>query len=298
MVRPSHFGFNAETALNNAFQQQSSDDPCDIQRRAVEEFDAFVQKLRDLNVKVVQVQDPLDSVIRPDALFPNNVMAFMHGGIVVTFPMFAKSRRLERREEIIQQVLKETDMKISKRLRLEEEEANEKFLEGTGSIVFDHRNRFAYACKSARTNESVLDQFCKELGYQKVIFTAVDQNGLEIYHTNVMMSIGRKFVVICLESIRNLEEKKMLLDYITTSGREIIDISLEQMANFAGNMLEIQNSRNESILVMSETAQKCLEKKQMERLQQFVDYILCVQIPTIEHYGGGSARCMMAEIFS
>lgn len=294
MVRPANFAFNAETAENNAFQSRDGAMSADEMRtRALAEFDGFVELLRGAGVHVVVAEDT-PSPARPDAVFPNNWVTFHQEGLVVTYPMYAASRRIERREDIIE-LVKSAGFPVKRRLNLENSEQDGIYLEGTGSIIFDHRNRLAYACLSPRTSANLLEQLCAELDYRKVVFHSVDSNGQEIYHTNVMMALGETFVVICLDSVRDSKERSMLEELFRSTGKEIVDITLEQMNQFAGNMLQVQNSAGDRILVMSETAHKSLNPEQIDRLRAHTQ-LLAVPIDTIERYGGGSARCMMAEI--
>jgi hypothetical protein len=296
MVRPANFGFNAETAENNAFQSRdqllSGEE---MRRNALVEFDRFVATLRAAGVDVIVAEDSA-SPVKPDAVFPNNWVTFHQEGHIITYPMFAPTRRLERREAIIQKVLDAGFTQSGNREHLEDSEAVAVFLEGTGSIIFDHEHRLAYACLSPRTDEGLLEQLCRLLGYQKVVFHSVDGHGQDIYHTNVMMALGETFVVICLDSVRDAQERAMLEAIFARTGKAIVDISLEQMNTFAGNMLQVQNVKGDRILVMSEQAYKALTADQVATLKTHTQ-LLYSDIKTIETYGGGSARCMMAEIF-
>ncbi|MCC6460489.1 MAG: amidinotransferase [Saprospiraceae bacterium] len=295
MVRPANFGFNEETAANNAFQSRDGRlRPEEIRRKAVEEFDAFVERLRAAGVHVIVAQDSARPV-KPDAVFPNNWATYHQEGFVVTYPMFAPTRRRERRRQVIDTVLKE-GFQSERRINLEFNEKLDRYLEGTGSIIFDHQHRLAYACLSPRTDASLLDELCAVLGYEKVVFQAVDGAGQDIYHTNVMMAMGETFVVVCLDTLRNPAERAMLEQRFNTTGKAIIDITLEQMNAFAGNMLQVRNDRDETILVMSEQAFRALTPAQVSTMERHTR-LLHSPIDTIETYGGGSARCMMAEVF-
>jgi len=296
MVRPAQFGFNAETAENNAFQSKDQQlTAAQIREKAIEEFDEFVAKLRAVGVEVVVAEDTPEPA-KPDAVFPNNWVSFHQEGHIITYPMFAPTRRQERSDTILETVLHAGFQSTGTRWHLEQEEANNHFLEGTGSIIFDHSNRLAYACLSPRTDAELLTKLCDYLGYQAVVFHSVDAAGQAVYHTNVMMAIGESFVVICLESVRQPEEKEMLRNLFTKTNKEVIEISLEQMNSFAGNMLQVRNKKEETFLVMSETAYHSLTQSQLERLRSHTK-LLYSALPTIERYGGGSARCMLAEIF-
>lgn len=296
MVRPANFGFNAETAENNAFQSRDQLLSGEVMRQnALTEFDRFVAKLRDAGVDVI-VADDTAAPVKPDAVFPNNWVTFHQEGHIVTYPMFAPTRRLERSDAIIQKVLDAGFKQSGDREHFESSEAQSVFLEGTGSIIFDHQNRLAYACLSPRTDADLLERLCQFLGYQKVVFHSVDGNGQDIYHTNVMMALGETFVVICMDTIRDPQEHAMLEATFARTGKAIVDISLEQMNTFAGNMLQVQNVKGDRILVMSEQAYHALTPEQVSLLQTHTQ-LLYSDIKTIETYGGGSARCMMAEVF-
>jgi hypothetical protein len=295
MVRPANFAFNEETAANNAFQSRDGKLSADeMRQKAVREFDDFVKKLRDAGVQVIVAEDSA-APAKPDAVFPNNWVTFHQEGFVVTYPMFAPTRRRERRKEVIEEILQK-GFSSKNHIHLEEEESKNRFLEGTGSIIFDHQNRLAYACLSPRTDADLLENLCQKIGYQKVVFHAVDANGQEIYHTNVMMALGETFVVICLDSVRDPAERKMLEEKFRETDKEIVDITLAQMNAFAGNMLQVRNTAGETILVMSEQAYRSLTPLQIKALEKHTR-LLYSPIETIETYGGGSARCMMAEIF-
>jgi len=295
MVRPANFGFNEETAANNAFQSRDGRlSPDAMRQKAVEEFDAFVQRLRDAGVDVLVAQDS-ESPVKPDAVFPNNWATFHQEGLLVTYPMFAPTRRRERNENVLQVALG-AGFRAEKRVHLESNEDTGRFLEGTGSIIFDHQNRLAYACLSPRTDAGLLDELCRILDYEKIVFHAVDATGQDIYHTNVMMAMGETFVVICLDTVRDAQERRMLEQKFRETGKDVVAITLDQMNAFAGNMLQVRNDRDETLLVMSEQAYRSLTPAQIEALERHTK-LLFSPIDTIETYGGGSARCMMAEVF-
>lgn len=295
MVRPARFAFNEETAASNAFQSRDNNLTSEEMRlKAVREFDEFVQKLRDAGVDVIVAEDSA-SPAKPDAVFPNNWVTFHQEGIIVTYPMFAPTRRQERREEVIEEILNR-GFHAERRMRLEGDEAKQRFLEGTGSIIFDHQNRLAYACLSPRTDAGLLEELCQKIGYQKVVFHATDAKGQDIYHTNVMMALGETFVVICLDSVRDAAERRILEEKFRVTNKEIVNISLDQMNAFAGNMLQVRNAAGDTILVMSEQAFRSLTPAQIKTLEGHTR-LLYSPIATIETYGGGSARCMMAEVF-
>jgi len=290
MIRPVDFKFNIQTAGNNKFQQLS--DVENIQELALLEFDGFVELLRNNGVSVTVIDDTLEPET-PDSIFPNNWVSFHENGQIFLYPMFSENRRQERRTDIIESIGKR--FKVNTVTDLSGYESQDIFLEGTGSLVLDREHKIAYACISVRTNETILSDFCAKTGYQAIIFTAMDASGFPIYHTNVMMCVGTKFAVVCLAAIPNPAEQKTLMDSLTKTGKEIIEIDLNQMNHFAGNMLEIQNNTGESLLVMSEQAYLSLSKKQINTLRQYCRVIYAA-LYTIEKNGGGSARCMLAEI--
>lgn len=265
----------------------------EIRQKAIEEFDSLVGNLRDNGINVTVIQDT-DDPVKSDAVFPNNWISFHQDGKIITYPMFSPIRRAERREDIIQRL--EENFQVSERFHMESAEAQNIYLEGTGSMILDRQNKIVYACLSVRTNPSLLDEFCSLAGYKKVAFGSFDQNGQEIYHTNVMMALGETFAVICLDSITDKKEKSFVTETLEATGKEIIEISLEQMNAFAGNMLQVKNAREKTFLVMSATAYNSLSEQQIKRIEQHTN-ILYSAIPVIETYGGGSVRCMMAEVF-
>ncbi len=294
MVRPAHFGFNEQTASSNAFQQQDdSISPEEIKQKAIEEFNGFVELLRAAGVHIIAVEDTTEPV-KTDAVFPNNWVTFHEDGTVITYPMFAPVRRAERREDILE-ILKD-HFCINRRIYLEYSESKNKFLEGTGSMVLDRIHKVVYACVSPRTDIGLLEEFCQFTGYEMLVFTAVDGKGKEIYHTNVMMTLGENFAVICLDAITNAAERTLVEKKLEASQKEVIPITLDQMMAFAGNMLQVRNNGGEPILVMSEQAFQSLRQDQVRCLNQLSN-LLHVPLYTIEKYGGGSARCMMAEVF-
>lgn len=291
MIRPKHFGFNVETADSNSFQQNIELDEAAEKARA--EFDQMVSLLQENNV-VVQVFEDIDDPL-PDVVFPNNWISHIPQGPLIVYPMFAPLRRKEVRADIIAWAAQE--LKISQLIRLDHKVEEEQFLEGTGSIVFDHQQRIAYACESPRTNLDVLTELCQAIDYKPVSFESVDLNGGQIYHTNVMMSVGSKVVLICLESIHNFIEREMVRTAIVKSGKEIIELSYTQMNAFAGNAFEIRNTKGELIYVLSKKSTSALNVEQLSDLKKYY-HILELDIPTIETLGGGSVRCMMAGLFN
>ena len=294
MVRPIHFAFNPETAVNNAFQLQADKDELDqVATKAQEEFDTFVGKLREQGISVFVFEDTADPHT-PDSVFPNNWITFHQDGTLVTYPMYAPTRRKERRDDIVNNI--EGQFQVEKRIHLEEYESSGIYLEGTGSLILDRINKIAYACVSERTNEKILDDYCAQLGYKKILFSALDAKGMDIYHTNVMMCMGDTFVVLCSECVPEGEAKDLLLQTLKDTDKELIDIRLDQVERFAGNMLQVENEEGKTFLVMSEQAFKALDKEQVQQIEKH-STPLYSPLYTIEKLGGGSARCMLAEIF-
>lgn len=291
MIRPVNFGFNEETAESNAFQTKDKNQQA-VQEKALAEFNGFVEILRANGVDVTVVDDN-PQPYTPDSIFPNNWVSFHGDGNIFLYPMQAENRRLERREDIIS--LLEDKFKVHHIVDLSRYEEQNKFLEGTGSMVLDRENKIAYACLSPRTDKDVLDVFCDQSGYTAICFDAVDENGKAIYHTNVLMCVGSKFAVICLDSIANPHERVVISESLTSAGKEIIEISFEQMNQFAGNMLEVKSKEAETLIVMSASAYESLNEGQLFTLKQY-GKLVYADIQTIENNGGGSTRCMMAEV--
>lgn len=284
------FKFNAQTAGNNKFQQASAQN--DVQDQALKEFDDFVTVLRDNGIDVTVINDTLDPET-PDSIFPNNWVSFHENGDIFLYPMFSENRRQERRDDILEQLGKRFN--IERINDLSGYELEEIYLEGTGSMVLDRKNKICYACLSLRTDEQVLNDWCEKAGYQPVSFIANDAEGFPIYHTNVMMCIADKYAVICLDTITNPEEQKKVIQSLENTSKEIITIDLDQMNHFAGNMLQVKNKNGLSLLVMSEQAYLSLSQDQVNRLEQY-NKLVYSPLNTIETNGGGSARCMLAEI--
>lgn len=295
MIRPVNFAFNLQTAESNAFQDTDSQalDVTITQENALREFDVMVSQLRAIGVNVL-VYDDTPKPYTPDSIFPNNWVSFHHSGKVCLYPMQAENRRLERRTDIIEEL--SANYHVEKIIDLTSFEQENKFLEGTGSLVLDRMHRIAYACLSPRTNEEVLTAWEEQMnGYKIVKFRAVDANEKEIYHTNVMMCIGDNFAVVCLQSIADLDERLMVKESLVSTGKNVIEITLEQMNEFAGNMLLVTNQKEHRILVMSTRAYDSLSADQKKLLEEYAD-IAHFDLNIIETCGGGSARCMMAEV--
>lgn len=291
MIRPVRFEFNAQTAVNNAFQTASTE--ADTAQKARREFDAFAKLLMDNGVDVTVVDDTPEPHT-PDSVFPNNWISFETDGTLLLYPMFAENRRAERKEHVIEAITKKFEVK--QKIDLTGWETQSAFLEGTGSMVLDREHKIAYACLSPRTHANVIREFGDRTGYKPVLFTSTDENGDPVYHTNVMMCVADQYVVICLDSIRDALEQKIVEETIVDSGKEIITISMEQMNRFAGNMLQVENRFGEKLLVMSTQAFSSLTSSQTQKLISF-NRIIHSPLDVIETNGGGSARCMMAEVF-
>jgi hypothetical protein len=298
MIRPVAFRMNEQTAVNNYYQKVIDGLlPVTVNAKAQQEFDVFVEKLRGVGVNVIVVDDTLSSDT-PDSIFPNNWISFHESGDVILYPMFAENRRLERREDIVD-TLEEQGFLVTEYMDYTSAEEDNIFLEGTGSLLLDRANQKAYCALSPRADEELFIEFCEDFDYGPIIFEAYQTvNGERklIYHTNVMMCLGETFAVICADAIDDKKERKMVLDNLKADGKEIILITEEQVNNFAGNMLEVRGDKDKRYLVMSKAAHESLTDKQIETLQKHAE-ILSSNLDTIEACGGGSARCMMAEIF-
>ena len=298
MIRPVAFRMNEQTAVNNYYQKVLDGLlPATVNAKAQEEFDAFVKKLRSVGVNVIVVHDTL-APDTPDSIFPNNWISFHENGDVVLYPMFAENRRLERREEILD-ILEDEGFVINEIMDYTEAEMDSIFLEGTGSLLLDRANGKAYCALSPRADEELFIEFCEDFDFAPVIFEAFQTvNGERklIYHTNVMMCLGETFAVLCADAIDDKKERKMVIDSLKNDDKQVILITEDQVNNFAGNMLEVKGADDRRYLVMSAAAHQSLTKKQITELEEHVT-ILSSSLDTIEACGGGSARCMMAEIF-
>ncbi|MBQ9571149.1 MAG: amidinotransferase [Prevotella sp.] len=300
MVRPVRFAYNEETATNNAFQKKDDTQggAQTIEQQAVREFDAYVAMLRDQGVEVQVLQDT-EEPFTPDSIFPNNCFSThidvlpgtsVRQRTLVIYPMYAHNRRDER-GKLLKALMKE---KFDKIVDLSILETEGKFLEGTGSLILDREHHIAYACVSPRTNPVALKIWADEMNYRYVLFDGIDDNRQPIYHTNVMMHVGSRYAIVCLEAIADQSQRQTVIDSLQSTGKEIVNISFEQMRQFAGNMLELRNSEGKKILVMSATAKHSLTSEQLSILEQDA-LIVAPDIHTIETAGGGSARCMIAE---
>ncbi|ATA69970.1 citrulline utilization hydrolase CtlX [Capnocytophaga sputigena] len=297
MVRPVRFRMNEQTVVNNYFQEEMDLKNDEINRQAQQEFDVLVEKLRTVGVKVIVVDDIYEQNT-PDSVFPNNWITFHQNGDVAIYPMFAENRRRERREDILDKVEAE-GFDIENVYDYTDAEKENIFLEGTGAMVLDRVNRKAYCALSPRADEELFIEFCEDFEYTPVIFKAyqqVNNEQLPIYHTNVMMALGVDFAVVCLDTITDKSERKNLLHHLKEDKKEVINITPEQMCQYAGNMLQVQG-KNSTYLVMSDAAYNALTPQQIQTIEKHTQ-ILHSNLETIETCGGGSARCMMAEVFN
>ena len=297
MVRPINFRKNEQTAVNNFFQEDIDIQNTEINKKAQEEFDGFVFKLKSFGVNVVVVSDTEESDT-PDSIFPNNWISFHADGTVGLYPMFAENRRLERRDDILTE-LEKSEFIIENIVDYTSAEDEGLFLEGTGSIILDRVNNKAYCALSDRADENLFIEFCEDFEYTPIVFVAnqtVKGDRAVIYHTNVMMCLAETFAVICLDSIDNKSEKKNVLKHLKEDGKQVIDITEAQMHSFAGNMLQVRGEKNEQFLVMSKAAHESLTQSQLAKINNHCK-IISSSLETIETCGGGSARCMMAEVF-
>ena len=294
MVRPVCFAFNEETAGNNAFQQRDDAAGERLQQQAVDEFDAYVALLRHHGVEVTVIQDT-PQPFTPDSIFPNNCFSThldAHSRTLVLYPMFAPNRR-EEREKLRPFLMQEPFDKV---VDLSTWETKGHYLEGTGSLILDREHHIAYACRSPRTHEEVVGEWARQLGYDYFLFDSTDDHGMPVYHTNVVMHVGSEVAVVCLESIRDARQRSHLLTLLSETGKQVVDITLSQVRAFAGNMLEVSNAHGQQLLVMSATARESLTPAQLAVLTPHL-HIVAPHIHVIETIGGGSARCMIAEIF-
>lgn len=296
MIRPVAFRMNEQTAVNNYFQEDLAEKNANINTLAQAEFDDFVAKLREVGVNVIVEHDDI-LADTPDSIFPNNWVSFHADGTVALYPMFAENRRKERRMEVFRRLESEGFI-IEQFMDYSEAEQEDVFLEGTGSLILDRLNKKAYCALSPRADESLFIEFCEDFEYDPVVFTAyqtVEDKRLPIYHTNVMMCVADEFCVICLDSIDDKKERKNVVNHLKQTGKEIINITEQQLQHFAGNMLQVQGSEHK-YLVMSAAAERSLNQEQRDQIEKYCP-ILSSELHTIETCGGGSARCMMAEVF-
>jgi hypothetical protein len=295
MIRPVQFAGNPQTSESNRFQQSAPQlSSAQIQAAAAREFDGLAAALREAGVNV-HVFDDTPQPHTPDSIFPNNWVSFHADGTVVLYPMLAENRRQERRNDLLEQLNARSGFRIARVIDLTRHERDAKFLEGTGSLVLDRAHRIAYACVSPRTDLDVLGDFAQQLDYDVVAFEAVDAAGAAIYHTNVLMCVGTGFSAVCSACIRE-DERAAVVDALRTTGHAVVDLTMEQLAGFAGNMLELRSARSERVVAMSQCALDSLSPQQRDIIEQQAGPIVAAGIPTIETLGGGSVRCMLAEI--
>ncbi len=298
MVRPINFRMNEQTAVNNYYQKVIDNLlPATVNAKAQQEFDAYVKKLQSYGIQVIVVSDN-EEFDTPDSIFPNNWISFHQDGTIALYPMFAENRRLERREDILTQ-LEEAGFVIENVMDYTSAEKEEVYLEGTGSLLLDRVHKKAYCALSPRADEELFLEFCEDFEYTPVVFTAnqtVNEQREAIYHTNVMMCLAETFAVICLDSIDDKKERKNVLKHLKEDGKEVIAISEDQVNNFAGNMLQVQGKDNQLFLIMSQAAYNSLTPQQITTIEKHCA-IISSSLDTIEACGGGSARCMMAEVF-
>jgi len=297
MIRPASFYMNEETAVNNYYQQKSNQSKLEIQTNALAEFNLFLKNLVQQGIQVITIDDTIIPKT-PDAIFPNNWISFHQNRVLCKYPMFAKNRRLERRDDIIT-ILKDKGFIYDTIIDYSPYEKDNLFLEGTGSFILDRENKIAYCALSPRSNKALFLKFCNNLNYKPILFNAfqtVKKERKAIYHTNVMLCIGEKFAVICLDSIDNKQEKENIINTLTESKKEIIEITEKQVNHFAGNMLQVIGTNDKRFIIMSLTAFNSLDTPQKTTLKKHGDFLIS-NISTIEKNSGGSVRCMLAELF-
>ena len=303
MIRPAGFEYNPETAKTNKMQRpaqaQAAAAPLESQTLARQEFDGLVRALHSEGIEVCVVEDTPEPA-KPDAVFPNNWVSFHEDGTVVLYPMQAETRRRERRREVVDAVVAELGFPLSRMLDLTHHERAGRFLEGTGSLILDHVERVVYASRSPRTHGAVVAEWAHELGYEALVFSAYDRAGVPLYHTNVLMCVGARMAVVGTEAMAP-EDRGPVVERLRASGREVIEIGLQEIGQFAGNMLELatwdEALGDSRVLVMSDAARKGLRPESFARISAATDTVLAVPVPTIERLGGGSVRCMLAEVF-
>ena len=294
MIRPARFESNPHTAESNKFQGKTDASPQEQQAAAAQEFELIAKQISDSGINVIRVDDT-DEPHTPDSIFPNNWVSFHADGTVVLYPMLAVNRRTERRQDIIDKLVSEHGFQVSEVIDLTGHEADQHFLEGTGSLVLDRVNRIAYACLSPRTHLDPLGDFAQRLDYDIVAFDAVDRDGAAIYHTNVLMNVGETLAVICDEAIPDENQRKAVVQSLANTGHEVLSLSMDQMQAFAGNMLELRNTSGQKLIAMSDQARRSLNEAQVAAIEKSAT-IVSAAIDNIESSAGGSVRCMLAEI--
>jgi hypothetical protein len=291
MLKPNNFGYNFETKSTNSFQNNIQETEIIIREKAIDEFNSMVETLKNNKITVEVFNDKAEKL--PDSVFMNNWISTFPDGKLIVYPIFSSIRRKEKRIDLVDKIIEKYD--ITEFIDLSHFESDKQYLEGTGSVVFDYDNKIAYACLSERTSETVFNELCDRIGYKGFVFHAENLDGKSIYHTNVMMSITKSFAIICLESISDPLERSMIKSSLKQSGKKIIDINFDQLNNFSANSLEVYNEDNESLFVLSATAESSLSAEQKEKISKN-SRIVPVNIPIIERIGGGSARCMITAL--
>ncbi|TRY71904.1 hypothetical protein TCAL_06721 [Tigriopus californicus] len=295
MVRPRNFAFDPTTADSNAFQNRpDKDKETLVKAKAIQEFDQVVKRFREVGIHVKVFEDNEDPIPKPDAIFPNNWFSTHSNGMVLIYPMLSPNRQAERRLDVIDYLIGTN--KVKEILDMSANERNDNILEGTGSIVFDHLNKIAYACRSPRTSDLVFNRVCNLLNYKPVMFNSHDSNGKLIYHTNVILWIGSKAIGVCLDSIKDAKEKELVSSYLRLGDREILDLNQSEILGFAGNCLELRNDQGQTFLAISKRAMEAMNAKHVDQLKPCFHDILECDVETIEHVGGGGIRCMIAGV--
>jgi len=294
MIRPVRFCYNPQTAVDNVFQIVPKEKDEEIQAKALKEFDDYVETLRSKGIEVIVFEDTKEPHT-PDSIFPNDWCSYHEDGTYAIYPMFAENRRLERREDLIEDLQKKYNFKITRKVDLTEYEKQGKFLEGAGVLVFDYPNKVVYCSVSNRAQKDMIELAASELGYKAVTFKAVDHKGADLYHTTVVMALGEKYCLICEDSVCDPKEKEVLWKTLEETGHEIIPITFEQMYAYAGNALEFMNSKGEKFLSMSRRANNSLTTEQKQKIAKYAE-LLSIPLEVIEDNGGGSARCMIGDL--
>jgi len=295
MISPDQFGFNPQTAESNNFQHQLNIPPDQIQKKAMQEFENMVTLLRLKGITVLTLPSR-KNVVTPDAVYPNNWFSHHAGGILIVYPMLAQNRRLERQTDELKKLLIENNISVSKLFDITSHEKEGHILEGTGSMVLDRKNKVSFAMASVRTDKYEFDAWCRMMGYEGIFFHAIDSSKFPVYHTNIAMNMGKEFAVVCLELIPDEVERKTVEKKLTSLGKEIIAITVVQIHQYCGNVLQLVSKEGKSMIVMSKTAHNAFTQENRNTLSKYGELIIA-DIPTIEQVGGGSARCMMAEVF-
>ncbi len=295
MISPDQFGFNPQTAASNNFQHKLDISTHEIQKRALQEFENMVALLRSKGINVLTLPSR-KNVITPDAVYPNNWFSHHVGGVLIVYPMLAPNRRLERQIQELKKLLIDNKIPVSKLFDITSHESEGHILEGTGSMVLDRKNKVAFAMASVRTDKQEFDAWCRMMGYEGIFFHAIDSSKFPVYHTNIAMNMAQEFAVVCLESIPDEGERKTVEEKLKAFGKEIVKISVAQIHQYCGNVLQLVSKNGKPLIVMSKTAHDAFTKENREILSKYGELVVA-EIPTLEQVGGGSARCMLAEVF-